>query len=161
MVGDRHDVAIGIDGVQHCRCRAVLLAIFPVGPRPVGDLGIHGNGTDATPFGVVLEQGAGQAVDDLPVLCHEVDRLHVEPAGSPQGRQQLLFNAPHGIRGLEVTRPPADHVAAREAQSREERVADIEVMAVFADSGRHPRRAAKQPTIVGIRSHADHLYEIS
>ncbi len=56
VVGDGHDAPVGVDRVQHGRCGAIQLAIFPVGSGLIGPFRIDRDGTQEHPVRIVLDQ---------------------------------------------------------------------------------------------------------
>ena len=158
MIGNRYDAAVDIDRMQHGWRGTIKLAVFPIGSRLIGCFNVDRDGVGE--FAAALEQRAGQAPDDLTVPRNERDRLALEPASAPQAWQEFFLNTLGALRRDELTRPPADHIFTHQTQALEQGVVNVQITPVLADGGRHDRRLAKQPLIVGRRAHSGTLYGI-
>ena len=161
VVGDRLDMATGVERMQHRRGQAIQIAVLELSPRLVGHLGVHRDRAHEAALRVVLDDRIAHAVDDLAGFRHETQRLAFQLAGAAQCRAKLLLDAAGALLGNELERAAADHLVTRVAKPSFDRVVDVEVAAVLPDGRGHRRSLAKQPLVVVIPAHRASLYEIS
>ncbi len=148
MVSDGDDAAVRVNGVQHCGCRPVKLTVLAVGASLVGRFGVDRHGANDRTVSVMLDDCTGQEVNHVAALGDEVDRLQLQSPGSPQRRQQFVFDKRQRLRGHQCRWPLADHITTCVTEALQKRVAGVLVTPVLTNRGREYRRLAKQPSII-------------